>query len=135
MNPLGNKEVERAITKETEEAKENSFAAINTNISEAQKANINNSNPQSSAPWQELMEQLQLHYTGFEEEDYNNIMEELEFQLKHARSQYDYKYYEWLLNTTNNIFAGISDDQEEIDEYNQYLSQLSQLQTINMRKL
>ena len=81
------------------------------------------------------MKQLQLRCTGDEEEDFNNIMEEIQFQIDHAQTQYDLNYYEWLMDHTTRLFMSLDDVQQRYEEETYDLDGLSHLATINMQML
>lgn len=136
MNPLGNKDVERAINEETEELnRTKNVIDIGSKISESQKTDPDGQ-PQGNVPWSEIMEQLQLLCTGDEEEDFNNIVEEIGFQLKNAQTQYDYNYYKWLLEYTYRVFMSLEDAEEEYQEENQVeYYKIKDYNNINMRML
>lgn len=114
MNPLGNKEVERATIIDTEELKRNQgLRELGARIASSQKSDIENETTGSNAPWSDIMRQLELQQTGEEDDDYNNIMEEILFQIENAQSQYDLNYYEWLLEHTNRLFMSTEDSNTE----------------------
>lgn len=135
INPFGNKEVERAITEDTEDLRRTQgLLELGARIAESQKTDVDKE-PEGNIPWADIMRQLQLKCTGDEEEDFNNIMEEIQFQMEHAQTQYDYNYYEWLMEHTTRLFMSLEDAQEIYSEDNQYFEGLSQLSTINMNML
>lgn len=136
MNPLGNKEVERAINQDTEELRRTQgLLELGAKIAESQKTDVDKQ-PEGNIPWADIMRQLQLKCTGDEEEDFNNIMEEIFFQIDNAKTQYDLNYYQWLMEHTHRLFLSLEDAQEEyLNENNQYFEGLSQLGTINMTML
>ena len=81
INPFGNKEVERAIHQDSEELRRTqSLLELGARIAESQKTDVDKE-PEGNVPWADIMKQLQLKYTGDEEEDFNNIMEEIQFQM------------------------------------------------------
>ncbi len=132
MNPLGNKEVERAITENSDELRRTqNLLELGARIAESQKTDVDKE-PEGNVPWSQIMQQLQLLCTGDEEEDFNNIMEEIQFQMEHAQSQYDYNYYSWLFDYTTKLFSSQEDAQGEYSEENPYFRSLSNMQTINM---
>lgn len=132
MNPLGNKEVERAITEDTEELRRTqNLLELGARIAESQKTDVDKE-PEGNVPWSQIMQQLQLHCTGDEEEDFNNIMEEIQFQMENAQSQYDYNYYSWLFDYTTKLFSSQEEEQKEYSEENPYFRSLGNMQTINM---
>ena len=135
MNPLGNKEVERAITEDTEDLRRTQgLLELGAKIAESQKTDVDKE-PEGNVPWSEIMRQLQLHCTGNEEDDFNNIMEEIQFQMEHAQSQYDYNYYSWLFDYTMKMFSEQENEQTEMKGDNPYFRSLSDMQTINMSLL
>lgn len=135
LNPLGNKEVERAITEDTEELRRTqSLLELGARIAESQKTDVDKQ-PEGNIPWADIMKQLQLRCTGDEEEDFNNIMEEIQFQIDHAQTQYDLNYYEWLMDHTTRLFMSLDDAEENYQEQTYDLDGLSQLATINMQML
>ncbi len=134
LNPLGNKEVERAITEDSEELKRTqSLLELGARIAESQKTDVDKE-PEGNIPWADIMNQLDLKCTGDEEEDFNNIMEELQFQIDNAQSQYDLHYYEWLMDQTNRLFMSLDDAEKEYEDENDF-SMLNQLANINMTML
>lgn len=113
LNPLGNKEVERANIEDSEDLRRTQgLLNLGGKVYETQKSDVNKE-PEGNIPWSEIMQQLQLECTGNEEEDFNNVIEEIRFQIKHAQSQYDLNYYKWLMEYTYRIFMSAEDAREE----------------------
>ena len=83
------------------------------------------------------MEQLQLQMTGNEQQDFNNIMEEIQFQIDNAQSQYDLNYYEWLMEHTSRLFMSLDEAQNvyERENENRYLYTIDDFSTVNMQIL
>ena len=113
LNPLGNKEVERANIEDSQDLRRTQgLLNLGGKIYETQKTDVNKE-PEGNVPWSEIMEQLQLQCTGNEEEDFNNILDELHFQIDNAPTQYDLNYYKWLLDYTYRVFMSVEDAREE----------------------
>ncbi len=135
MNPLGNKEVERSITENSDELRRTqSLLELGSRIAESQKTDVDKE-PEGNVPWSQIMQQLQLLCSGDEEEDFNNIMEEIQFQMENAQSQYDYNYYSWLFDYTTKMFSSQENVSADYNDENPYFSSLSNMQTINMSLL
>lgn len=136
MNPLGNKEVERAISKEDIEElnRKQAIRDFGIHAVETQRTDVDKE-AEDNMPWSEIMNQLQLKPTGDEEEDFNNIMDEIRFQIDNAQSQYDLNYYEWLMEHTSRMFMEQQDAEELYSNDMRYFENLSRMQTINMRVL
>lgn len=135
INPLGNKEVERSITENSEELRRTQgLLELGSKIAESQKTDVDKE-PEGNVPWSEIMRQLQLICSGDEEEDFNNIMEEIQFQMENAQSQYDYNYYSWLFDYTTKMFSSQENISSDYSEENPYFRSLSNMQTINMSLL
>lgn len=116
LNPVGNKEVERANIEDSEDLRRTQgLLNLGSKVYETQKTDVNKE-PEGNIPWADIMKQLQLQCTGNEEEDYNNIMEEIEFQIQHAQTQYDLNYYQWLMEHTTRLFMSLDDVNEEYEE-------------------
>ena len=131
MNPLGNKEVERATTNETGDLKRSQgLLELGARIASSQKTDVDKE-PEGNIPWADIMRQLELKQTGDEEEDYNSIMDEIMFQIEHAQSQYDLNYYEWLMEHTNRLFMSLGDANEEYFE-EENASQIPMMNMTNM---
>ena len=138
INPLGNKEVERAITENSEaEKKVDRVLNFGEQVVESQKTDVDREPDGSNVPWADIMEQLQLQMTGNEEEDFNNIMEEIQFQIDNAQSQYDLNYYEWLMEHTSRLFMSLDEAQNvyERENENRYLYTIDDFSTVNMQIL
>lgn len=123
INPLGNKEVERATARETEEnTRLQGILNLGAKIAESQKTDVDKE-PEGNVPWSDIMKQLQLHCTGEEEEDFNNIMEEIQFQIDNAQTQYDLNYYQWLMEHTARLFMSLDDVNQMYEaEHSSYYS-------------
>ncbi len=135
INPTGNKELERANIENSEDIrKTQGLLNLGGKIYESQKTDVDKE-PEGNVPWSAIMKQLQLLCTGNEEDDFNNIMEEIEFQIAHAQTKYDYNYYNWLMEHTMRLFMSIDDVNKEYEEENSYLNELSNMATINMSML
>lgn len=136
LNPLGNKEVEREINNDTEElARTQSLLEFGSKIAESQKTDTEKQ-PEGNVPWADIMRQLELKCSGDEEEDFNNIMEEIKFQIENAQTQYDLNYYQWLMEHTHRLFLSLEDAKEEYIEDNfPYENLFYQHGTINMTML
>ena len=129
LNPLGNKEVERAINQDSDDLnKTQSLLELGERIAESQKTD-SDTNPKGNLPWSDVMRQLQLKCTGDEEEDFNNIMDEIQFQIDNAQTQYDLNYYQWLMEHTQRLFLSLDDTQDQylIDDNHYSLDGLCQL--------
>lgn len=116
MNPLGNKEVERANIEDSEDLRRTQgLLNLGEKVFETQKTDVNKE-PEGNVPWSDIMKQLQLLCTGNEEEDFNNIMEEIQFQIDNAQTQYDLNYYQWLMEHTTRLFMSLDDLQGLYEE-------------------
>ena len=116
LNPLGNKEVERANIEDSEDLRRTQgLLDLGGKVFETQKTDVDRE-PEGNVPWGDIMRQLQLNCTGNEEEDFNNIMEEIQFQIDHAQTQYDYNYYQWLMEHTSRLFMSLEDTQEAYED-------------------
>ncbi|MCR5261479.1 MAG: hypothetical protein K6C94_06530 [Candidatus Gastranaerophilales bacterium] len=119
LNPLGNKEVERATVEDSEDLRRTQgLLNLGGKVYETQRTDVNKE-PEGNVPWNEIMEQLQLECTGNEEEDFNNILDEINFQINNAQTQYDMNYYKWLLDYTYRVFMSVEDARQEYMEETQ----------------
>ena len=136
IQPTGNRELDRAIAKqeneindlnETESLGEIAERVYATDKSDTEDTDVN------SFPWAEIMYELGLIPSGDEDEDYNAIMQELDYRLQYAESEDDIHYYTWLQTETDEIFGGY------VPEDGNYLNDMflgaSQLATINFTML
>ncbi len=111
IQPTGNKELDRMIAEQ-----ENAINRLNSDdgklkinteesVVETTKSDTDNTDV-NDLPWADVMYQLGLTPTGDEEEDYNTIIEEIDYQLENAQSEYDVSYYTWLRSDVDEIFSG-----------------------------